>query len=83
MGISAFLLFLLAGLAFGYAAPGAAKFIPLLFPTALALGTLVREGFEGEILLRLVMALAITLVGIALGRMLEGRTEGGHPAGAT
>lgn len=83
MGITAFLLFLLAGLAFGFAARGAAKFIPLLFPIALALGTVMREGADGAMLLRLVLALAVTLVGIALGRLLEARVEGGQPAGAT
>jgi hypothetical protein len=83
MGISAFLLFLLAGVAFGYAAVGLAKLIPVLFPIVLALGTVAREGLEGEILLRLFLAIVVTLVGVALGRVIEDRTAGGEPAGAT
>ena len=73
--IIGYVLFFLAGLGFGYAAPGNAKFIPFLFPIALAIGALVRDGIQGEILLRLLLALVITGVGILLGRMLEQRFE--------
>ena len=78
--ILGYVLFFLAGLGFGYAAPGTAKFIPFVFPVVLAIGALVRDGIQGEIIIRLVIALVITGVGILLGRMLEGRTEG-EPAG--
>ena len=71
-----YVLFFLAGLAFGYAAPGGWKFAPLLFPIVLALGAFFRNGVEGEVLARLVLALVLTLVGILLGRMLEGRAGG-------
>ena len=78
--ILGYVLFFLAGLGFGYAAPGNAKFIPFVFPVVLAIGALVRDGIQGEIIVRLVIALVITGVGILLGRMLEERTEG-EPAG--
>jgi hypothetical protein len=55
----------------------------LLFPLALALGAMLRDGVDGEALLRLVVALAVTLAGIAVGRLIEERTEGGQAARAT
>ena len=70
-----YVLFFIAGLGFGYAAPGAYKLLPFLFPIALAIGALVRDGVQGEILLRLLVALVITGVGILLGRLLEVRLE--------
>ncbi len=73
--IIGYVLFFLAGLGFGYAAPGVTKFVPFLFPIALAIGALLRDGVQGEILLRLLIALVITAVGILLGRLLEERAE--------
>jgi hypothetical protein len=70
-----YVLFFVAGLGFGYAAPGNLKLIPFLFPVALALGAMARDGVQGEILLRLLVALVITAVGILLGRTLEERLE--------
>jgi hypothetical protein len=82
MGIAAYLLFFLAGLAFGYAAPGWAKFAPLLFPVVLALGAMVRDGLQAEVLLRLVVALIVTVLGIVLGRALDERAARREAAGA-
>jgi hypothetical protein len=73
--IVAYILFLLAGLGFGYAAPGLAKLLPLLFPLVLALGAFTRDGVDGGSLLRLILAIVITMVGIALGAVLEERAE--------
>jgi len=73
--IIGYVLFFLAGLGFGYAAPGGVKFVPFLFPIALAIGAIVKDGLQGEILLRLLIALVITGIGILLGRMLEERAE--------
>jgi hypothetical protein len=70
-----YVLFFIAGLGFGYAAPGAYKSVPALFPIALAIGAMARDGVQGEIILRLVIALVITGVGILLGRLLEERLE--------
>jgi hypothetical protein len=70
-----FVLFFVAGLGFGYAATGNLKLIPFLFPIALALGAMFRDGVQGVILLRLLIALVITAAGIFLGRVLEDRLE--------
>jgi hypothetical protein len=78
-----FILFFLAGLGFGYAAPGGWKFAPFFFPVALALGAFVQDGFQGEIFLRLLIALLITGLGIFLGILIDERSrEGGETAQA-
>ena len=73
--VIAYVLFFLAGLGFGYAAPGGWKYVPFIFPVLLALGAMIRDGVQGEILLRLLVALVLTAVGIVVGRMLEQRAE--------
>lgn len=70
-----YLLFFLAGVGFGYAAPGKWKWLPLLFPLALAIGALVIHGVDASILLRLVIALIITVLGILVGTMIDARTS--------
>jgi hypothetical protein len=75
MSVMAYILFLLAGLGFGYAAPGLWKLAPLAFPIALALGAFLRDGVDGESLLKLILALAVTLVGIVVGAVLDQRAE--------
>jgi hypothetical protein len=76
-----YVLFFLAGVGFGYAAPGGAKFVPFLFPIVLALGAMFRDGVQGVILLRLLLALIITGVAILIGRLLEDRFEPEENAG--
>jgi hypothetical protein len=66
-----YLLFVAAGLAFGYAAPRAFKLTPLVFPLLLALLAVVQGSFDGEGLVRLVAALIVTTVGIVLGWLLD------------
>ena len=78
-----YVLFFVAGLGFGYAAPGNFKFVPFIFPIALALGAMLKNGVQGEILLRLLIALVITAVGILLGRLLEARFEPDQSASTT
>jgi hypothetical protein len=73
--VIAYVLFFLAGLGFGYAAPGGWKFVPFVFPILLAIGAMLRDGVQGEILLRLLIALVLTAVGIVLGAILEQRLE--------
>lgn len=75
MGFFSYLLFFLAGLGFGFAAPGKVKFLPLAFPLLLALGAMFFNGVEGIVLLRLLIALLITLGGIVLGAMLDQRSQ--------
>lgn len=72
-----YLLFFLAGLGFGYAAPGSWKAAPFVFPILLALGAFSKYGVEGTIILRLILALVITAIGIVAGAMIDagGRTR--------
>jgi hypothetical protein len=68
-----FILFALAGLGFGFAAPGWTKVLPLVFPLILGIFAMVTYGVDGWIVLRLVIALLVTAVGIVVGRVLEAR----------
>jgi hypothetical protein len=72
-GITAYLLFFLAGLGFGFAAPPKWRWLPLLFPLALGLWALVKYGPDASVLLRLVVALIITVLGILVGTIIETR----------
>jgi hypothetical protein len=80
VGVAAYVLFLVAGLGFGYAAPGRWKWLPVLFPLALAVGAVAREGIDGTLVLRLIVALLVTAGGILLGAMLEARAGRGERA---
>jgi hypothetical protein len=73
--VISYLLFFLAGVGFGYAAPPKWKWLPLLFPLALGVGAIFIHGLDGSILLRLVIALIITVLGILLGTMIDARAE--------
>ncbi|MGH2743034.1 MAG: hypothetical protein ACRDN8_11220, partial [Thermoleophilaceae bacterium] len=64
-----FVLFFLAGLGFGFAAPGIWKWLPVFFPLALFLGAAYGEGVDGAMLVRLVVALLITVAGVLLGAL--------------
>ena len=81
MGITAYVLFFLAGVGFGYAAPTRWKWLPVLFPIALALGAVLVHGLDGAIVVRLVVALIVTALGIFVGMMIEARASGqsDHP----
>jgi hypothetical protein len=75
VGITAYVLFFLAGIGFGYAAPTRWKWLPILFPIALALGAVFIHGLGGTIVIRLIIALIVTAVGIFLGMMIDARAE--------
>ena len=81
MGITAYLLFFLAGIGFGYAAPTRWKWLPVLFPIALALGAVFAHGLDGAVIVRLVIALVVTAAGVFVGMMIEARADnqGEHP----
>lgn len=83
MAVTAYVLFFLAGLAFGYAAPGAWKWAPLGFPLLLALVATLQEGVDGTMLLRLLVALLVSAVGVVLGVLLgrAGQRELAAPGG--
>jgi hypothetical protein len=73
-----YVLFFLAGLAFGYAAPGLSKWVPLIFPLGLALLAAIAEGIDGTFIVRLAIALLVTVVGVLLGALLDRRGAGGR-----
>ena len=75
MGITAYLLFFLAGLGFGYAAIGKWRWLPLLFPLALGLFAIFTYGPDASVLIRLIVALLITAGGVLLGAMIDARTS--------
>ena len=76
-GIVGFLLFFIAGVGFGFAAPPKWRWLPLLFPLALGLWALFKYGPDGSVLIRLVLALIITVLGIFVGAMLDARSREG------
>jgi steroid 5-alpha reductase family enzyme len=81
VGITSYVLFFLAGIGFGYAAPTRWKWLPVLFPIALALGAVFAHGLDGAVIVRLVIALVVTAAGVFVGMMIEARAEnqGEHP----
>jgi hypothetical protein len=80
VGIAAYVLFFIAGLGFGYAAVGKWKWLPLVFPLALAVGAAVQQGIDGAMIVRLVIALLLTAGGVLLGALLDARGERGERA---
>jgi hypothetical protein len=80
VGIAAYVLFFIAGLGFGYAASGKWKWLPLVFPLALAVGAALQQGIDGTWILRLIIALLVTAGGVLLGAMLDARGERGERA---
>jgi len=74
-GIVGYLLFFIAGVGFGFAAPPKWRWLPLLFPLALGLWALMKYGPDASVLIRLVLALVITVIGIFVGAMLDARSS--------
>jgi hypothetical protein len=74
-GIFAYLLFFLAGLGFGYAAMGKWRWLPLLFPLVLGLFALLKYGPDASVILRLIVALIITVAGVLVGAMIDARAS--------
>jgi uncharacterized membrane protein len=72
-GLIAYLLFFLAGLGFGYAAPPKWRWLPLLFPLALGLWALFKYGPDASVLIRLVLALIVTVLGMLVGSVIDAR----------
>ena len=73
--VVSYVLFFIAGLGFGYAAAGGWKWFPLALPLLLALATALRDGVDGVLLIRLLIAVIVTLVGIFAGAMLRGEEQ--------
>jgi hypothetical protein len=79
--VVAFILFFLAGLAFGFAAPGKWKWIPLLFPIFLFIGAfLFNGGVDSTAVIRFIVALIVMVVGILIGIVLDSREDRGTAA---
>jgi hypothetical protein len=76
-----YVIFFLAGLGFGYAAPGMTKWVPLLFPFLLSLITVFKEGIDGTLLARLLLALLITAAGVLIGVLIDRRSRRSGAAG--
>jgi hypothetical protein len=82
MAVASYVVFFVAGLGFGYAAPGLWKWLPLAFPLVLFGITAFQEGVGGTAVVRLILALLITAGGVLVGMLLERRTERPRVAGA-
>jgi hypothetical protein len=80
VGVVAYFLFFVAGLGFGYAAVGKWKWLPILFPLALALGAALQQGIDGTWVFRLIVALVVTAAGVLLGALLDSRGQRGERA---
>jgi hypothetical protein len=80
VGITAYVIFFIAGLGFGYAAQGKWRFLPLVFPVALALGAALTQGIDATWIVRVIVALAVTIGGVLLGAMLDARGSRGEQA---
>lgn len=70
-----FIVFFLAGFVFGYAAPGVWGLFPVLIPFAMGLYTGLSDGFDGHVVLFLIIGIIVSLVGTLLGRALQYRFE--------
>jgi hypothetical protein len=75
MEAASYVMFFLGGLGFGFAAPGGWKWLPLAFPLGLFVIALMQEGADGTVVIRLIVALLITIAGVLLGAVLAQRTE--------
>ncbi len=77
-----FILFALAGFAFGYLVPGKAAFLPLAIPIILLFVTIAADSPSGSLFVRFLVGLAVTLLGIIAGRMVS-RARGEEPIKAS
>lgn len=72
-GIIAYLLFFVAGLGFGFAAPAKWRWLPLLFPLVLGAFALFKYGPDVSVIIRLIVAIGITVLGIIVGTAIDAR----------
>ena len=70
MQVIAIILFFLVGVAFGYALGPPMMWVPVIFPLVMALTAALKDGPSGSIVLRLVIALVVTVGGVLLGQRL-------------
>ena len=74
-GVIAYLLFFIAGVGFGYAAVGKWRWLPLLFPGVLGLFALLKYGPDASVLIRLIVALIVTALGVLVGTAIDARGD--------
>ena len=74
--IIGFLLFLLTGFVFGYAAPKAWAFLPVLLPICVGLYTGFMDKFDATLVVLIVVGVGVTVLGVVLGRALLYSLEG-------
>jgi hypothetical protein len=74
--IIGFLLFLLTGFVFGYAAPKAWALIPVALPICVGVYTGFMDKFDTELIILILVGVGVTVLGIILGRALLYSTEG-------
>jgi hypothetical protein len=72
-GVAAYVLFFIAGLGFGYAAVGRWRWLPLAFPAVLGLFALLKYGPDASVIIRLIVALVITALGVLVGAAIDAR----------
>ena len=82
MSIIAYLLFFVAGVGFGYAAPGRLKWIALGFPVLLFIVAVMTSGIDVWTVVRLLIALVLAAAGVVVGRMLDERGRRGEATAA-
>ena len=78
--IIGFLLFMLTGFVFGYAAPKAWALLPVLLPILVGLYTGFMDKFDGGLFVLILVGVGVTVLGIVLGRALAAATERGGSA---
>jgi high-affinity nickel permease len=67
-----YILFFLAGLAFGYAIESQLAWIVLVIPLLFALGAALSQGVDGEMVVKVLLALGLTAVAVVAGRAIGG-----------
>jgi hypothetical protein len=80
VGVIAYVLFFFAGLGFGFAAVGKWKWLPLIFPVALWIGAVLVNGIDSTAVIRLIVAIVVTVAGIIVGMVLDSREQRGTAA---
>ena len=82
MSVVPYILFFLAGMGFGFAAVGKWKWLPVVFPIFLWIGAVLVNGIDSTSVIRLIIALVLTVVGILIGMVLDSREQRGTAAEA-
>ena len=78
--IIGFLLFMLTGFVFGYSAPKAWAFLPVLLPIVIGLYTGLMDTWDAGLFILILVGVGVTVLGIVLGRALLYSLEGRESA---